>query len=210
MKSIGKVGILGDSYSTFGGYVPKDYAVYYDVDAGDYYGNVNNVNLTWWMQVINALDGQLVMNSSYSGSCVCNLAREEDVSEESFTTRMKADLGADKELDTILIYGCTNDVWRKVSRGSLNFGEVTKDELNDLFPAICHTVGFMKQNHPNARIVFITNWFFDEDVLGAVQSVCDYYDAEHLNLAKFELKNGHPTIPGMKSIADQVVAFLSK
>ena len=210
MKRIGKLGILGDSYSTFGGYVPTGYAVYYNYDSGEDRGFVNNVDLTWWMQVVRAEGGELAMNSSYSGSCVCNFSRGKDVSEASFTTRMKLDLGSDMALDTILIYGCTNDVWKNVSRGEVNFGEVSKEELNSLYPAICHMVGFLRNVHPNARIVFMTNWFFDEELTGVVQSVCDHFGAEHLYIQKVDTVNDHPTVRGMKQIADQVIAHLQK
>lgn len=210
MKNIEKIGILGDSYSTFSGYIPEDYYAYYSRESGESCGYVNDVELTWWMQVIRAFDCELVINSSYSGSCVCNFARDTDVSEASFTTRMKNDLGSDKELDTVLIYGGTNDVWRNVSRGEVNFGEVTKEELNSLYPAVCHTVGFLRASHPNARIVFMTNWFFDEEVIDVVQSVCDHFGAEHLPIQKVETVNDHPTASGMKQIADQVIAHLKK
>ena len=212
MKSIGKVGILGDSYSTFGGYVPEGYAVYYDTDAGEHYGFVNHVDKTWWMQVIKALDGTLVKNSSYSGSCVCNYdcKAEDDCTPSSFITRVQRDLGADKALDTILVFGLTNDLWRNNERGILQYDGFTTEALNKVYPALCATLDFLKSTHPTARMVFITNPFFDEDMVNAVATATKHYGAEHCHLTEFPRHEGHPNVDGMKQIADQVIAFLDK
>ena len=212
MKTIGKVGILGDSYSTFGGYVPEGYAVYYDVDAGEKYGFVNDVNKTWWMQVIKALDGTLVKNSSYSGSCVCNYDYQamDDCTPVSFVTRAQNDLTADLELDTIWVYGLTNDLWRKNARGELKYEGFTKNDLCTVYPALCFTLDFLRKNHPNARMLFITNHFFDEELINAVKVACAHYGAEHMTVKDFERTEGHPTEKGMKQIAAQVVEHLSK
>ena len=208
--NLGKVGILGDSYSTFGGYVPKDYYVYYDTDAGEKYGFVNDVNKTWWMKVVRETDSTLVINSSYSGSCVCNYdyQRDEDCTKASFVTRMQNDLGADVNLDTIFVYGCTNDYWRKAVRGELKYDGHTKEQLNTLYPAIGYVLGFLKANHPTARIIFITNPFFDQDLTTTIQTACDHYGAQHLHLSDFCRIEGHPTEAGMQEIAKQVMAFL--
>lgn len=210
MKTIGRVGILGDSYSTFGGYVPEGYHVYYDYDSGEEYGYVNDVNLTWWKQVMNTCNGQLIINSSYSGSCVANYDynANDDCTPSSFVTRAQKDLGSDVELDTILIYGCTNDYWRHCVRGNMQYDGFTVDNLNTLFPAICFTLDFLRKAHPSSRIVFITNPFFSEDIVNAVHTACDHYGAQHLHLKEFERVEGHPNLHGMQQIAEQITAFL--
>ena len=212
MKSLGKVGILGDSYSTFGGYVPEGYAVYYDVDSGENRGFVNDVNKTWWKQVVDKTGSNLVINSSYSGSMVCNFdpVKFEDRSSYSFITRMQADLSCEVSLDTILIFGCTNDLWRKATRSELKYEGHTKQDLNCLYPAKGFMLNYLRSNHSNARIIFITNPFFDEELTSTVQTACDRYNVEHLHLAEFERVEGHPTEKGMSQIANQVIEFVSK
>ena len=67
------ISILGDSISTFKGYSNNTSynstiggnAVYY---SGTNY--INTVNETWWMQAINRLDMELVVNNSWSGDTV--------------------------------------------------------------------------------------------------------------------------------------------
>lgn len=58
--------ILGDSISTYAGYIPVGNANYY---TGNNAG-VSSVNDTWWMKVINALGLTLNLNNSWSGSRV--------------------------------------------------------------------------------------------------------------------------------------------
>ncbi len=64
-----KVSILGDSISTFAGYAPCGFMVYYEGDICETTG-VCTAQDTWWMQVINALGGEFLANASYSGSLV--------------------------------------------------------------------------------------------------------------------------------------------
>ncbi len=66
-KYAGKtVSILGDSMSTYQTIVPEGYSCFYPYSTAD----VNNYNDTWWMQVINRFGMKLLMNNSYSGTCV--------------------------------------------------------------------------------------------------------------------------------------------
>lgn len=63
-----KFSILGDSISTFQGYSPWG-AEHYAPDTGPATG-VFSVEDTWWMQVIQALGGELLSNLSISGNTV--------------------------------------------------------------------------------------------------------------------------------------------
>lgn len=63
------VSILGDSISTFDGCNPAGFAVYYQGERCAQTG-VRSPRDTWWSQVIDHLGGQLLANSSFSGSLV--------------------------------------------------------------------------------------------------------------------------------------------
>lgn len=56
--------ILGDSISTFSGYIPSGNATYYPS------GTVTKVTDTWWKKLIDALGVELNVNNSWSGSRV--------------------------------------------------------------------------------------------------------------------------------------------
>lgn len=56
--------ILGDSISTYAGYIPDGNATYYPLDT------VNAVEKTWWHKLITALGMSIEVNNSWSGSRV--------------------------------------------------------------------------------------------------------------------------------------------
>ncbi len=99
--------ILGDSISTYEGYLPQGYPSYYcpekSFDTGVY-----GARETWWGQVIDKLGGRLLVNNSYSGSYVCKAPRCEIGSYGCSDARA---LGLDDGVypDHILIYIGTND-----------------------------------------------------------------------------------------------------
>jgi len=87
-----KISILGDSISTFEGYIPNNYKSFYPAS----YGDVRSIFDTWWMQVINGLGAQLFINNAYGGSTVCNF--------DKFST------SNDNRLQTLSINGKVSDV----------------------------------------------------------------------------------------------------
>ena len=103
-----KLSILGDSISTFVGYIPAGNACYY-------YGNncgVPTVNDTWWMKLINALGMVLEVNNSWSGSQVTTTWGTDSA---GCMTRCQQ-LGEDP--DVIIVYMGINDFNREVGLGT--------------------------------------------------------------------------------------------
>lgn len=64
-----RVSVMGDSMSTFEGYIPEGWNVFYTGENLEATG-VKRVEDTWWMQVIEGLGGEFLANASWSGSCV--------------------------------------------------------------------------------------------------------------------------------------------
>ena len=56
--------IFGDSYSTYEKYIPEGYDTYYPCL------DVRSVEETWWSKLVNAIDGKLLENNSWSGSTI--------------------------------------------------------------------------------------------------------------------------------------------
>ena len=72
--------ILGDSYSTYGGYVtPETNACWYaGTDGGtEKQNDVSCVEQTWWHLLTTQHDMQLDTNNSYSGSTICHTGYNE-------------------------------------------------------------------------------------------------------------------------------------
>ena len=74
--ALGKTLIIGDSYSTFEGYIPNGYDCWYDAqrrNIGE--TDVEKVEQTWWYPLFDGKQNVLLHNESYSGTTVCNNVR---------------------------------------------------------------------------------------------------------------------------------------
>lgn len=96
------VSILGDSISTYKGYVPDGYSCFYPYPTAD----LGDVNQTWWMQVINKLGMKLLKNNSYSGTCVSSGTGSYSTVEDN---RLKELLFGTEAPDIIIIFMGSND-----------------------------------------------------------------------------------------------------
>ena len=97
--SVGKTySVLGDSISTYTGYVPEGNAIYY---TGSNCG-VNNVNQTWWKQIEHKLGLILNKNNSWAGSKVTG-------NETSSATIRATQLDNGSHPDIIFLYMGIND-----------------------------------------------------------------------------------------------------
>ncbi len=108
-----KFSIFGDSISTYSGYI-QGYTTYYP------YGSLNDVNMTYWMKLIDKFDGAVLeKNISYSGSCVSYAEETFECvgSQKSYSiksTKAKCFLTRYDETgignpDVLILYGGTND-----------------------------------------------------------------------------------------------------
>ena len=204
--------IFGDSYSTFAGYIPQGYAVYYsgaDCDNTD----VRKVEETWWHRVCTDLSLHLVRNDSWSGSTLCNTGYNGDCSEtNSFIYRLEKleaeNFFRENEIDTVFIFGCTNDSWANAPLGELRLQEHTKEELYAVCPAIGYFLRRLQEILPNANIIFLINTELKPQIGEAVKAASAYFGTAYVELSCIDKRCGHPTIQGMQDIAKQVEAFL--
>lgn len=140
-----KISVLGDSISTYEGYQPYGYSVYYRDDRL-YDNGLKSVNDTWWMQVIGALGGELEVNGSFSGSMVAGYSFPSACSDE----RCFALEGSDPP-DLILIYMGTND------RGfSVPIDMESPSDTNNFYGAYRQMLHKLKERYPSAEIFCAT------------------------------------------------------
>ncbi len=206
------VSILGDSYSTYEGYVqPDTNLVWYKKDYDKKATNVTSVDQCWWHIFLNKMDMRLCVNNSYSGSTICHSGYDEnkdsqcdDYSDRSFITRMDK-LGSP---DIIYIFGGTNDSWAKAPIGEYKYADWTKDDLYSFRPAMAYMLHEMKLRYINVDIYFILNEGLKPEINESVYTVCKHYGIEVITLKKMKKQHGHPNIEGMQSIAEQVAAYM--
>lgn len=203
-----KVAILGDSYSTFHGYVTPDTNLcWYGVPGEKKENDVKQVEETWWHRFIHAHDYKLERNNSYSGATICNTGYEKaDYSDRSFITRMD-NLG---NPDIILIFGGTNDSWAGAPIGNYQYSDWSKADLYNFRPAFCYLLDYITTHYPDAGIYNITNSELSPEVTESMAEICRHYGILNIHLHDIEKQWGHPSVKGMKSIEEQVWAAISR
>ncbi len=201
------VAILGDSYSTFEGFVPEGHAVWYKKPANLDHTDVAKVEQTWWWQVV--MDGgyKLGIVNSYSGATVCNTGyKGVDYTDRSFLTRATK-LG---NPDIILICGATNDSWANSPIGDYKYADWTGTDLYSFRPAMAKMLNDMQEHYPNVDIYFILNSELKDEINVSVEEICRHYNVPLVKLKDIDKKKGHPSVKGMKSFAQQVLKAMKK
>lgn len=199
------VAILGDSYSTFQGYIPEGNAYWYYVPEKPEpeRTDVESVTQTWWWTATQRKGYRLGVNDSYSGATVSYTGYNgEDYSDRSFITRVPR-LG---NPDIILILGAINDSWAGVKMGEYKYSSIERPDLYTFRPALSRMFQLAKELYPNAAIWFILSDGLREELNESVITICGHYGIPCIKLEGIDKRMGHPTVEGMKSIAQQVAA----
>ena len=214
MESLGKVFILGDSYSTYGGWVPDGYPCYY-CDENPRNG-VSSVEQTWWHMLLRETGAEFLRNSSYSGSTICNtgyngeycphksfIGRLDRLIEDGYFERNRP--------DTIFIFGGTNDFWAKSPTGDLKYSDWWAEDLKEFLPAFCYLLDRVKSRIPSARPIVLMN---DPDIrpvmIQGMAAACQNYGADYIRIGNIDKNGGHPTGSGMEQIKDRIMGYLDE
>lgn len=131
------VSVLGDSISTYEGYIPPNYKVYYDEDRQKING-LTSVYDTWWAKVNQYLKAYLCVNNSFSGSKVSG-----EFPSASSEKRASALHKMEHYPDVILVYMGTND---------FGFGVPLETFAKDYRKMLER----LRKNYPSARILCAT------------------------------------------------------
>lgn len=197
-----KVSILGDSYSTFQGHIPENYAPFYPNDRND----VTEVGQMWWSLYIEAKGYVLEKNDSWGGTTICGTGYGRmDSSKTAFTARV--DLLGDP--DIIFIFGGTNDAWAGSPVGEYQYEGWTKEDCKSFRPALAYLLDTLQKKYPEAQIYSILNSELREDINESCREVCKHYNVQLIELHDIEKQNGHPSISGMKSICEQLLEAIA-
>lgn len=196
------ISILGDSLSTFAGYVPSNNPVYYPNDAND----VLSVEQTWWMSLIIDTNAELEINESWSGAMVCGSEKS------SFSSRVE-NLG---NPDYIIIHGGTNDNWANVPVGELHFsaseGELNVNEFSDAYDL---TIRKAIRLYPHANIIIIVPMWVKNDFANAIINISKHYNLfACVDLRKLSISeiNVHYQVDGMLTVEKEILKniFINK
>ena len=222
------VSIIGDSLSTFEGYNPSGYSVFYDTDM-QLRNGLSSVYDTWWAKVNQALHAFLCVNNSYSGSRVTGSGFPAASSIERISSLSTKDYCP----DLILIYIGFNDFGNGVKiKQEKTFFKSIKRNLSYFEDAYEIMIDRVRERYPRAKVVCGTlmrtrirnndTWLFPEKYAG--ENFEDYNDAIRqaaekkkiyladigsLNIRYETLDGSHPTLEGHKTIAGAWIKWLS-
>lgn len=199
--------ILGDSYSTFEGYIPEGNACWYSTAPhGD--NDVTSVEQTWWHLFAKENGYELLRNESYSGSTICNTGYDgADYSDRAFTTRMfNVTIG---NPDLIVIFGGTNDSWANAPIGELKFNDWTSKDMYSCLPSCCFMLEYFTAAAKDSQIVFLINSELKEEITEGIAEACRHYGVQCLLLKDIDKIWGHPSIKGMAQISEQLTEFIN-
>ena len=202
------VSILGDSYSTYEDFVtPATNELWYYAKNSEQKTDVKDVRQTWWHQLIKENGWRLAVNNSYSGATISYTGYDgNDYSPRSFNTRMD-NLG---QPDIIFIFGATNDSWAGSPIGGFKYEGIKKADLYEFRPALAHMLRWMTDRYVNTEIYFILNTELKEEINTSVKTICAHYGVPVITLTEVDKISGHPSVKGMRQIADQVNSFIKK
>lgn len=209
LKSFNNVLILGDSYSTFEGYIPEKYEAYYSKTGEK--SDLHNVADTWWYSLITETNSNLVHNNSWSGSTICytGYGNYDCSKTNSFIFRLneliEKGFFAENEINTIFIFGGTNDCWANSPLGDFKYSDWVHEDLYNFFPAVCYLISTIKEFAPNAKVIYLINPYLRTEVINGIITACEHYSVEYIKFKRLEVVDGHPTVKGMQEIKNQIL-----
>ena len=214
-KHYGTFSIIGDSYSSFAGYMADSKAATWYPASSHGMGDTNDVEIveqTWWYKFANSYGCRLIENNSWSGSTIAYDGYSEgleDGKEVSFIQRM----GLLTIPQLILVYGGTNDSWAAVDTGRDDFlGEYKYSDFSEsdfiyFRPALAYLLDKLQHKHIGAKIVFMLNASLN-NIKESVHEICTHYGIGVCEITGITLAHSHPTDEGMTTIANQITEFL--
>lgn len=209
--------ILGDSISTFKGYIPEGYDCFFPLDGY----SVTKVEQTWWRLFMEKTGYELLMNDSYSGSRISKTGVEHEHS-SAFMENRRIDILPPS--DVLIVFGGTNDFGQEQCQATLKrFTKaytilvrklMEKGIFKDIYFCTPLTRTDFTKTQKNDR-----GWT-QEDLARTVKECVQKRQDGHLHvidLAALPIKQGdgllednlHPTISGMEMLAETIARSMS-
>ena len=208
--------ILGDSYSTYVGYVDPETNDVYPYDTLSLCG----VEQMWWHILASQKEWLMEKNNSFSGALVCNEDYVNNYGTYSFIRRMD-NLG---HPDVIFVFGATNDACAHngdhvpiVPLGDYVFSDWTEVQLCTFRPALAHLFDYLKRNQPQATLYFLLDMDLgsggiEDDrrdaFIESIHRITSHYNVNCIDLYGIHKSHWHPNARGHEDIARQVIEAL--
>ena len=112
--------------------------------------------------------------------------------------------------DIIFVFGATNDSWAGAPVGEYKYDGITKADMYFFRPALAHMLKWMTDYYLNTKIYFVLNDDLRDEIDESVKTICARYGVPVIELEGIDKISGHPSVKGMRQIADQVNRFVKK
>lgn len=195
------ISILGDSISTFSGYIPSGFSYFYPYPTAD----IGDMNQTWWMKFINKSGMKLLVNNSWSGSAVAG----SEASAGQNKSRLEHLYIGEVTPDVIMIFMGANDApskWITTSQFDIAYGNMLAN---------------IKERSPNSEIIICTlpslPLFTAEEQADYNAIIRKHANNNGLTILDFEkaftraessnylVDSAHPNKAGMEILADVAI-----
>lgn len=199
-----RVGVLGDSISSFEGQIPEGHKAYYpkaDCDVDTWQKSY------WGLLITKYWDAELDMNVSWSGGCVA--PNPVKAAGSDFITRAKKFVNP----DVVLIHGGTNDC---IASNGIALGEYDYespfgglDTYTNFRESYIAVIKYIQANWPEAKIIIILGDHVTGDYAVSVEEIAKHYE---LPLVDFRIDSekmtkysgSHPNAAGMEYMAERI------
>lgn len=193
--------IIGDSISTFDGFVPEGFKVFYPYPTADV-----ELYETWWMRTITGVGGSLFVNNSYSGSCVADSSSSATKNE----SRLQHCIINGQAPDVILVFMGANDCASAYVTASA-FDAGYKQMLDNL-QKLCPNSEIILCTLPNNKLYTDANQVEFNNIIikYAEEYNLKLVDTSSVNIEDHLCDSAHPLASGMELIANQMISELLK
>ena len=210
IKHYNTFSVIGDSYSSFAGYMADENAPTWFPSTAD--NDVTEVTQTWWYQFANTYKSRLLKNDSWSGSTISydGYGTGTDDGKDASFVKRRGRLG-DAEL--IFVFGGTNDAWvandtgRADFLGEYKYSDFTESDMIYFRPACAYLLSQIQKEYVGAKVVFIINSDIG-NVAPSIKEICDHYGVPYVQLNNISKTNAHPNSTGMTQICTQLKAYM--
>ena len=204
--------VLGDSYSTYAGFIPDGNVTWYPTSApGEGQGlqnDVDSVKQCWWHLFANEVKCTLIQNESWSGACICYDSYgggTTDGKTKSFVQRVSK-VG---KSDLIIIEGGTNDSWAGASMGNYKYSDWNESDFETYRPSLAYVLNYAQEHNPGSTIIFMLNNGLSQEIIESTETICAYYDVNLLKLYNISKQSNHPNKAGMIQIKNQLIEYIN-
>lgn len=225
------ISVLGDSISTFQGYNPDGFNVFYSPEKQRLSGVISPED-TWWGFVIKSLGGKMLINNSWSGSRVSKIPQYVDEFPSGCSNERSGGLhSGDITPDVIIVYLGTNDwghgvpPYRDMACGLCEIEvfdiayETMIARIKANYPCaevwcctLCTT--YMKSN-PSFTFPYTFGGYHIEDYCDIIKEKAQMFNCRLIDLysenTPYDAVDGsHPTKKGMKTLAKIMLKYIRK